>query len=327
MSDAPSPQDVRDIGAGSTFGAARAGANAARLHVAGVGHVYGLQVVLEDIAFELPAGRIVALVGPSGCGKTTLLHLCAGLLVLQQGRIDNGFARSATMFQQPRLLPWLSTRDNIALGLKAQGVPRAQRHWMADEVAQTLGLDAAALDRYPAALSGGMQSRAALARALVLAPDLLLMDEPFGALDIGLKSHLHRLLLERQARDGIAVLMITHDLMEAVRLADTVLVMATDPGRIVHRHLLPAPALLRDEAEVYAGTAELLRVPAVRAAFGLDDDVARSSPGDLLTSAASSRATSAASASAGVPAETLRFDVANAADLPTPPHKASRWSC
>ena len=325
MNAAPLPQGVRGIGEGSTSGegsasgAARAGANAARLHVADVGHAYGLQVVLEDIAFELPAGRIVALVGPSGCGKTTLLHLCAGLLALQQGRIDSGFGRSATMFQQPRLLPWLSTRDNIALGLKAQRVPRAQRHRMADEAAQELGLDASALDRYPAALSGGMQSRAALARALVLAPDLLLMDEPFGALDIGLKSHLHRLLLERQARDGIAVLMITHDLMEAVRLADTVLVMAADPGRIVHRHLLPLPALARDEAAVYAGTAGLLRVPAVRAAFGLDDDAVRSPSGDPRTGATSS--------TADVSAETLRLDVPNAVDPHTAPRRASPWSC
>jgi NitT/TauT family transport system ATP-binding protein len=294
------------------------------LRAAAVGHAYGLQDVLDDVAFDLPAGRIVALVGPSGCGKTTLLHLCAGLLVLQKGSIDNGFARSATMFQQPRLLPWLSTRDNIALGLKAQRVPRARRHRLAEEVAQTLGLDVSALDRYPAALSGGMQSRAALARALVLAPDLLLMDEPFGALDIGLKSHLHRLLLERQARDGIAVLMITHDLMEAVRLADTVLVMAADPGRIVHRQRLPVPALARDETVVYAGTAALLRVPAVRAAFGLDDDVVRRP----LPCGAQTDAPTSMSASGGPQAAGACVAQTPPAEVPaSAPSRASRWSC
>ncbi|MCL4771636.1 MAG: hypothetical protein KJZ76_15035, partial [Burkholderiaceae bacterium] len=105
-------------------------------------------------------------------------------------------------------------------------------------------------------------------------PDLLLMDEPLAALDIGLKAQLHRLLLRHQREKGTAVLMITHDLMEAVRLADTVLVMAAGPGRIVHQHSPQAPALARDDAMVYHDTAELLRVPAVRAAFGLDALVA-----------------------------------------------------
>ena len=114
-----------------------------------------------------------------------------------------------------------------------------------------------------------MQSRAALARALVLAPDLLLMDEPFSALDIGLKQQLHRLLLEHQAAHGLTVLMITHDLMEAVRLADSILVMAAEPGRIVHRLELQQPARLRSDAEVYRLTAEFLQHPAVCASFDI----------------------------------------------------------
>jgi len=114
-----------------------------------------------------------------------------------------------------------------------------------------------------------MQSRAALARALVLEPDLLLMDEPFAALDIGLKAQLHRLLLEHQKARGVAVLMITHDLMEAVRLADSILVMAPDPGRIVHRFELAKPAAMRDDDFVHATTAQLLHAPDVRECFGL----------------------------------------------------------
>ncbi|WP_332672912.1 ATP-binding cassette domain-containing protein [Aromatoleum sp.] len=242
----------------------------ARLAVAGLGHAYALKTVLDDIDLTLDAGRVMALVGPSGCGKTTLLHLCAGLLPVQRGRLDNGFARPAVMFQQPRLLPWKTARDNIALGLKAAGMALAERNRRSEAIAQAVGLDELALDQFPHALSGGMQSRAALARALVLAPDLLLMDEPFAALDIGLKGQLHRLLLDHQREHGLAVLMITHDLMEAVRLADTILVMAPEPGRIVHRFVLPTPACDRDEAHTYHTTAELLKVPAVRESFGME---------------------------------------------------------
>lgn len=240
------------------------------LVLSGVSHAFALRPVLTDIDLKVEAGRVLALVGPSGCGKTTLLHLCAGLLTLQGGRLDNGFARPAVMFQQPRLLPWKRTRDNIALGLAAAGMPRAERARRSAGIGLAVGLDARALDQFPHALSGGMQSRAALARALVLEPDLLLMDEPFAALDIGLKGQLHRLLLEHQRARGLAILMITHDLMEAVRLADTVLVMTPEPGRIVHRFDVALPPTQRDEALVYRTTGELLQVPAVRASFGLD---------------------------------------------------------
>lgn len=236
-----------------------------------VRHSYALTEVLGGVGLALSPGRVLALVGPSGCGKTTLLHLGAGLLALQQGDIETGTGPSALMFQQPRLLPWMSTLDNIALGLKAQGAGRAERHQRAQHTALALGLAPAALAQFPAELSGGMQSRASLARALVLEPRLLLMDEPFGALDVGLRSQLHHLLLTRQAAQGMAVLLITHDLMEAVRLADTVLVMAANPGRIVHSHTPPGAALARTDAIVYRDTAELLRVPLVRAAFGLDN--------------------------------------------------------
>ncbi|HEX6734084.1 MAG TPA: ATP-binding cassette domain-containing protein [Azonexus sp.] len=239
------------------------------LHIANLAHAYALRPVLDGIDLELPAGSTLALVGPSGCGKTTLLHLCAGLLAVQSGQLENGFRRPAVMFQQPRLLPWKTTRDNIALGLKALGVPAGERAARATAMGRSVGLDELALSQFPHALSGGMQSRAALARALALAPDLLLMDEPFSALDIGLKGQLHRLLLDHQAEHGLAVLMITHDLMEAVRLADTILVMAADPGRIVHRVDLATPARRRGDAEVYRTTAELLQQPAVCASFGL----------------------------------------------------------
>lgn len=239
------------------------------LRIVKLSHAYGLRTVLNGVGMTLEAGRSLALVGPSGCGKTTLLHLCAGLLALQDGVLENGFAQTSIMFQQPRLLPWKTTRDNIVLGLKALGADCAERLAQAEAMAQAVGLDSVALEQFPHQLSGGMQSRVALLRALVVQPQLLLMDEPFSALDIGLRAQLHRLLLDYQRANAVAVLMITHDLMEAVRLADTLMVMAADPGRIVHVFELELPALERDEAYVHHQTARLLAEPAVRDSFGL----------------------------------------------------------
>ncbi|WP_454456022.1 ABC transporter ATP-binding protein [Thauera phenylacetica] len=241
----------------------------AELRVHGLSHAFARDEVLSGIHFRVRAGEVVALVGPSGCGKTTLLHLAAGLLTVQEGRVDNGFASTAFMFQQPRLLPWKTALDNVALGLKAAGMKRAERHFRARELALRLGLAHRDLDKFPHQLSGGMQSRVALARALVLAPELLLLDEPFSALDVGLKEELYRLLLDHQAERAMGVLMITHDLMEAVRLSDAILLMAPEPGRIVCRFELDRPASRRDDAWVYRHTAELLQTPEVRTSFGL----------------------------------------------------------
>jgi NitT/TauT family transport system ATP-binding protein len=234
-----------------------------------VHHRFGYQRVLEDIDLCVQAGQAVALVGPSGCGKSTLLKLAAGLLSPWEGRIDSSFGQAAMMFQQPRLLPWKRTLDNIALGLKARRTPTAQRHARARLLAHRMGLTDDDLDKFPGALSGGMQSRAALARAFAVSPDLLLLDEAFAALDIGLKSELYGLLARERAAAGSAVLMITHDLMEALRLADRILVMSGSPGRIVAQHQVATPVGERDDAWVFARTAEFIRCPDIRAAFAL----------------------------------------------------------
>lgn len=239
------------------------------LRVKGLSHAFGARAVLEDIDLELPAGRTLALVGPSGSGKSTLLHLCAGLLTVREGAIENSFARTAMLFQQPVLLPWKSALENIALGLKARGVARSDRNARARAMGRAMGLDDLALAQFPPQLSGGMQSRAALARALVLEPELLLLDEPFSALDIGLRAQMHHLMLAEQARRHLAVLMITHDLMEAVALADSVLVLAGAPARLRWRLDLGVPAMQRDDSWVHRQTVLLLAQGPVRAAFGL----------------------------------------------------------
>ncbi len=239
------------------------------LRVSGLSHAFGARAVLEGIDLELPAGRTLALVGPSGSGKSTLLHLCAGLLTVREGAIENPFASTAVLFQQPVLLPWKTALDNIALGLKARGLTRSERNERARAMGRAVGLDDLALAQFPHQLSGGMQSRAALARALVLEPELLLLDEPFSALDIGLRAQMHHLMRAEQARRHLAVLMITHDLMEAVALADSVLVLAGAPARLRWRLDPRVPVMQRDDSWVHRQTALLLAQGPVRAAFGL----------------------------------------------------------
>ncbi|HMN77741.1 MAG TPA: ATP-binding cassette domain-containing protein [Burkholderiaceae bacterium] len=263
------PSDATAPAGAQKHGAPTAVLPEPELKLSGVGHAFGPSAVLEGVELSVSRGETVALVGPSGCGKTTLLHLVAGLLPLREGAIENRFASTACMFQQPRLLPWKTARENVALGLKARGVARAERASRADELGRRLGLSAQDLAKFPHELSGGMQSRVALARALVLDPQLLLLDEPFVSLDIGLKAELYALLAEHQASRGMAVLMITHDLMEAVRLSNRILVMVADPGRIARRLALRGDPAPRDDDWVYRSTAALLRDEVVRLSFGL----------------------------------------------------------
>ncbi len=239
------------------------------LRIENLSHRFGVTEVLHGITLELAAGETLALVGPSGCGKSTLLRIAAGLLVPAEGEVHNPFRGSACVFQQPRLMPWKTALDNVALGLKALGLPRAARRRQAHALALQLGLQEDDLRKYPHELSGGMQSRVSLARALVLAPDLLLLDEPFASLDVGLKQALYAVLRAQVAARGCAMLMITHDLIEAVRLADRICLMAGTPGQMVHQYRLRQPFEARDEDWVHATTGRLVQRPEVRAAFGL----------------------------------------------------------
>jgi NitT/TauT family transport system ATP-binding protein len=194
--------------------------------------------VLGGINFDVHQGEIVSLIGESGCGKTTLLRIIQGLIKLDSGAImvdgvaatkpgrDRGF-----VFQQASLLPWRTARKNVELGLELQGVPKGQRAAKAAELLELVGLSHAA-DQYPHQLSGGMQQRVGLARALAIEPAILLMDEPFSALDAQTREVLQAELMRIHAQTAKTTLFVTHDLDEAIYLSDRVVVLAARPGRV-----------------------------------------------------------------------------------------------
>ncbi|EGB13308.1 ABC transporter related protein [Pseudodesulfovibrio mercurii] len=237
-----------------------------------VHHDYGDGPVLADVSLRVLPGEVLALAGRSGCGKTSLLHMAAGLLAPGRGRVVNTFAHTACVFQEPRLLPWRRTVDNIAFGLKALGVPRADRLDRARRLAGRMGLNPGDLAKFPHELSGGMRQRVSLARALAVEPDLLLLDEPFSALDVGLRRELQDLVRSLMEERGLAAVFVTHDPAEAVRLSHRVVILAPSPGRVVHDQAIDRSPADRDADFVRRTTAELLAAPPVRAAFGNHGD-------------------------------------------------------
>jgi len=214
-----------------------------------LGVSFGARPVLADVSFDVPAGQFLCIVGPSGCGKTTLLRVLAGLVapsageVTVDGKAVRGPARSrAIVFQDytKALLPWRTVAGNVALGLEACGVGEPERGRRIEQLLAKMGLGHCA-GHYPAQLSGGMQQRVQIARALGQDPQLLLMDEPFGALDAitrqGLQDEVARIAAEQRT----AVVFITHDLEEAIYLGDQVIVLASNPGRIAERITVDIP--------------------------------------------------------------------------------------
>ncbi|PWV60633.1 ABC transporter ATP-binding protein [Plasticicumulans acidivorans] len=183
--------------------------------------------VLADIELHVAAGEFVCLVGPSGCGKSTLLALIAGLDAEFSGTL-RASADLGLLFQTPRLMPWLTVRENLALVLP-QG--RCDAHAL--ELLAAMGLDAATLDRYPGQLSGGQQRRVALARAFAARPRLLLLDEPFVSLDAPVAQRLRELLLAQWQAERPGVLFVTHDLDEALTLADRIVFLGGAPAQVV----------------------------------------------------------------------------------------------
>jgi NitT/TauT family transport system ATP-binding protein len=241
------------------------------LVVQGVSHSFGFSDILKDINFTLKKGKVISIVGPSGGGKTTLLHLCAKLLTLETGKIKNSFTSSSFAFQEARLLPWKNVIDNIALGLKAKGIKKEKREEEAKQIALKFGLEEDDFYKFPKDLSGGMKQRVSFARALVLNPSLLFLDEPFSALDIGLKKELQALLVKQIEEKELSVLFITHDLMEAIKLSDEILVLKAEPvGHIVKKFNYDTPKSLRDNAFVYEQTAKILSDETIINTFELE---------------------------------------------------------
>ncbi|KAF1046015.1 ABC transporter ATP-binding protein [Xylophilus sp.] len=216
--------------------------------------------VLEDVSLQIADGEFAVLLGPSGCGKSTILNLVAGFERPRTGRVLAGGQPVAgpdpsrgVVFQQPLLYPWLTVLENVTFGPRMNGRPQADYLRQARELLQLVGL-ARQEDAYPWQLSGGMRQRVALARAWIMRPAVLLMDEPFGALDAQTRALMQELLLDIWSRDRTTVLFVTHDVDEALLLGTRVLAMSARPGRIVEDLRLPfgyprdAEALLEDPA-------------------------------------------------------------------------------
>lgn len=223
----------------------------AALALRGVGLTYATRrgeiEALAQTDLSIQPGEFVALLGPSGCGKSTVLKLAAGLLLASRGRIElagNAVAgpsrHTGVVFQKPNLLPWKTVLDNVLLPARTLGLARQPAVERAMQLLELVGLAAFAND-YPFELSGGMQQRVGIARMLLHDPDLLLMDEPFAALDALSRESLTLELQRIWSQQRKSVLFITHSIQEAVFLADRVLVMSPRPGRIIDELLIPLP--------------------------------------------------------------------------------------
>jgi len=224
-------------------------------------HVYatpqGRLEALSDVSFQVAPQEFVCLVGPSGCGKSTLLRLMAGLLQPTRGQVyldgqqlTGPHRQVGIVFQRANLMPWQSVRDNVVLPLELAGIPRAERLQRADALIELVGL--AGFERArPRSLSGGMEQRVAIARALVHDPEILLLDEPFGSLDAMTRERMSLELLRIWEASHKTVVMVTHNIQEAVFLADRVIVLSPRPGRVRATFDIPLPRP-RDVAVQYS---------------------------------------------------------------------------
>ena len=242
----------------------------------------GTQALLP-VDLSIAEGEFVTLLGPSGCGKSTLLKMVAGMLEPTDGRllvwrkpvaqIDESGRRMAFVFQSPTLMPWASVRSNVRLPLDLAGVPRKEAEDRVAEALELVGLDKFA-GALPRALSGGMQMRVSIARGLVTQPDLLLMDEPFGALDEITRHKLDAELLELWQKKKLTVIFVTHSIHEAVFLSSRVVMMAARPGRVVEQFRIDEPYPRRADFMVspqFSRHAKLLQDSLLRASSAQEE--------------------------------------------------------
>ena len=227
-------------------------AQATAVEVSGLGHIYagrdGAVPALSDIDLTVPAGHFVVIVGPSGCGKTSLLMMLAGLRTQTSGTIlvdgrpipSPDPSRVGVVFQEASLYPWLTAVENVEFPLVLKKAPRNERRARAEDMLNLVGLEGFG-GRYPHELSGGMKQRVSIARGLVQDPPVLLMDEPFAALDEQTRMTMGHELLRIWEKTSKTVVFITHSLTEAVYLADEVIVMSARPGRILDRVPIDLP--------------------------------------------------------------------------------------
>jgi NitT/TauT family transport system ATP-binding protein len=214
------------------------------------GHGRATVHALDRVSLDVVLGEFVCLIGASGCGKSTLLSLVAGLDTPTAGVIGTSGRRVALMFQEPALFPWLTAAKNVELALRSSGISGQARRSRAAELLETVHLGGFGNKR-PHELSGGMRQRVALARALATDADVLLMDEPFGALDAMTRDLLHDELDRICMARGLTVLFVTHNVREAVRLGDRVVVLSSGPGRVIDEFAVPIPGPRRiDSAPV-----------------------------------------------------------------------------
>lgn len=219
--------------------------NQGRVVATAVSVVFGFKntktIALEPTDLKLEPGTFTALIGPSGCGKSTLLNCVAGFIELTGGtltvdgrHVDRPHPSVGVIFQNFALFPWFTARGNVEFALKRLGLPKVERRKRAMEALHEVGLEQH-WNKYPNQLSGGMKQRVAIARTLSADPDVLLMDEPFGALDAQTRIRMHELLTDIWLRRRKTVLFVTHDVEEALRLSDVVCVMSASPGRIIEQ--------------------------------------------------------------------------------------------